>query len=244
MRLAILSDIHANGDALEAVAREIERLAPDGIRHLGDLVGYNAEPGKIVRWAMAAAVPGVMGNHDAVACGASSGRNFNPAARTAALWSAEHLSKEASAHLAALPARAAVGEDILLVHGAPSDPDRYLFTPEGAAEEFDALGEGSPRVVFFGHTHVPAAFVRREDGRVASVPPGDLVLGGEDRAFLNPGSVGQPRDRDPRASFLLYDTSLRRARWIRVPYDAGAAARKVVAAGLPRIFAARLLSGT
>ncbi len=240
-----MSDIHANADALDAVAREIARRRPDRVVHLGDLVGYNAEPERCVAWAAASGVDGVMGNHDAVVCGRSDGENFNPAAITAARWSASRVSGGSAAFLSRLPERVAIGDDILLVHGAPSDPDRYLFLPGDAEDEMAAFpAEAGPRVVFFGHTHVPAAFVRKGGGPAASAPLDGFRLARGDRAMLNPGSVGQPRDRDPRASFLIFDTGTGEASWIRVPYDVKACREKVLAAGLPRFFAARLSEGT
>lgn len=240
-----MSDIHANGEALDAVAREIARLRPDRVVHLGDLVGYNAEPDRCVAWAGSGAVDGVMGNHDAVVCGKSGGETFNPLALEAARWSAARVSAGSAAFLSRLPDRIAIGDDILLVHGAPSDPDRYLFRLEDAGEEMAAFPAGTgPRVVFFGHTHVPAAFVRKGGGAAAAAPLAGFRLEQGDRAMLNPGSVGQPRDRDPRASFLVFDTETGEASWIRVPYDVKACQAKVIAAGLPRFFAARLSEGT
>lgn len=239
-----MSDIHANGEALDAVAREIARRRPDRVVHLGDLVGYNAEPERCIAWAAENAVEGVMGNHDAVVCGKSDGENFNPPALEAARWSAARVSPGSAAFLSRLPDRSAIGEDILLVHGAPSDPDRYLFRLSDAEEEMAALARGpGRRVVFFGHTHVPAAFVRKGGGAVAAAPLAGFRLERGDQAMLNPGSVGQPRDRDPRASFLIFDTETGGASWIRVPYDVKACQAKVIAAGLPRVFAARLSEG-
>lgn len=244
MKIALLSDIHANGDALDAVLREISGRGVDRIYHLGDLVGYNAEPEKCVRWAMMHTAGGILGNHDAVACGKTGGETFNAPARTAARWSGEHLSDGSREYLRSLPDRLVVEKEILLVHGAPSDTDRYLFTLDDAAEELDGL-DGVPdvRVVFFGHTHVPAAVVRRRDGSTVSVSPGAYRLEEGERALMNPGSVGQPRDRDPNASFLVFDTRLRSASWIRVPYDIPEVQKKIVAAGLPRLFATRLPEG-
>ncbi len=245
MRLAVVSDIHSNGDALDAVAREIDRQRVDRVLHVGDLVGYNAEPDKVVRWARENAAGGVVGNHDAVVSGKTSGEFFHASALQAARWSAANVSADSLAYLSALPETLRLPGGILLVHGAPSDPDRYLFLLEDAEEEFDRLsGSSLPRVVFLGHTHVPAAFVRKKDGSTVSAPLKGLRLAEGESAMLNSGSVGQPRDRDPRSSFLVYDTEAGCASWIRVPYDVRACQRKVLAAGLPGFFAARLAAGT
>ena len=245
MKIAVLSDIHANGDALASVVRELDAIRPDRVYHLGDLVGYNAEPEECVRWAMADTAGGVSGNHDAVACGRSRGNDFHRAALQAALWSGRHVSGEAREYLAVLPARRAVEGGALLVHGSPSDPDQYVYTAGQAAGEFDALAPGEAEgPVFFGHTHLAGAFVRREDGAVEPVRPGTLVLRRGERALVNPGSVGQPRDRNPDASFVVYEPSVRKVTWVRVPYDIEAARGKVLAAGLPPVFAERLRDGT
>ena len=240
-----MSDIHSNGDALDAVAREIERQRADRVVHLGDLVGYNADPEKCVRWAREHAAAGVTGNHDAVVSGKASGLGFHGPALRAARWSAEHISPDSMEYLATLPETLELPGGILLVHGAPSDPDRYLFLLEDAEEEIKSLaGVSPPGVVFFGHTHVPAAFVRRKDGSTVSAPLAELRVGENETAMLNPGSVGQPRDRNPFSSFLIFDTNTGGASWIRVPYDVRSCQRKVVAAGLPGFFATRLADGT
>ncbi len=245
MRIAILSDLHANGDALAAVVRALARHRPDRIYHLGDLTGYNAEPESCVRWAMENTAGGVCGNHDAVACGRAKGRDFHEAARKAALWSKDHLSGGSREYLADLPPTLDAGGFALLVHGSPCDPDRYIYSIDQAMEEMEspcsAAGDGP---IFFGHTHVAGGFVRRKDGVVEHVPPGLFRLGEGERALLNPGSVGQPRDRNPNASFLVYDVSRREVEWVRVPYDIEAAREKVLAAGLPSFFADRLRDGT
>jgi predicted phosphodiesterase len=246
LKIAFLSDLHSNGDALEAAERELASRGIDRVYHLGDLVGYNAEPEKCVRWAIRRTAGGILGNHDAVACGKAGGEFFNSPALAAARWSAEHLSAEAREYLNSLPDRLVVERELLLVHGSPSDPDRYLFTLDDAVEELDALAEegSGVRVVFFGHTHVPAAVIRRRDGSTVSVAPREYRLGEGEIALLNPGSVGQPRDRNPESSFLVFDTQTRTASWIRTAYDIPACQRKVLAAGLPRFFATRLSEGT
>jgi predicted phosphodiesterase len=244
MKIAVLSDIHGNGEALDAVARELERREHDRVFHLGDLAGYNAEAEKCVRWAMERTTGGILGNHDAVASGKAGGESFNAPALIAARWSASHISDGSREYLGALPDRLVLDGGILLVHGAPSDTNRYLFTLDDAVDELDGLhGEGFPKIVFFGHTHVPAAVIRRRDGSTEAASPGGLRLREGERVLLNPGSVGQPRDRDPRASFLLFDTVSLTVAWIRVPYDIPACQRKILAAGLPRLFADRLTEG-
>jgi predicted phosphodiesterase len=244
LNVAILSDIHSNFDALAAVAAELARRRPERIYHLGDLAGYNAEPETCIRWAMENTAGGVCGNHDAVACGRTTGRNFHAAARTAAFWSRDRITPESRDYLSRLPVQLFVEGAALLVHGAPSDPGRYVFSAQQAEDELSTLfavpAEGP---IFFGHTHVAGGFARRGDGRVEPVPAGEFRLREGERALLNPGSVGQPRDHNRDASFLLFDTEARKATWIRVPYDVESARRKVLDAGLPREFADRLRDG-
>ena len=244
MNVAILSDIHANFDALSAVASELSRLRPDRTYHLGDLTGYNAQPEECVHWAMAHTAGGISGNHDAVACGRATGRNFHAAARKAAFWSRDRISRESRDHLSGLPVQRFIEGDAMLVHGAPSEPGRYVDSVEYAAQELSTLfAAASAGPIFFGHTHAAGGFVRRETGRMEPVPAREFLLRPGERALLNPGSVGQPRDRNPDASFLLYDTDAGRVTWVRVPYDVEAARRKVLDAGLPREFADRLRDG-
>ena len=243
MRIAVLSDVHANWDALFAADREIRRRGADRIFHLGDLAGYGAEPEACVRWAMENAAGGVYGNNDSVACGRASGRDFNEAARKAALWSRAHLSSESKEYLARLPSRFEVVGDAMLVHGALDDPCRYIRYADEAANEMKSpfCADGIP--VFYGHTHLPCGFVRREDGSVHSIPVEKFRIGKKERALLNPGSVGQPRDRNPDTSFLMFDTELREVEWVRAPYDVESAIKKILAAGLPEVFANRLRKG-
>ena len=245
MNVAILSDIHSNFDALSAVGAELVRRGPDRIYHLGDLAGYNAEPEACIRWAIENAAGGVCGNHDAVACGRTRGRNFHAAARKAALWSRDRISPECRDYLSRLPVQRFVEGGALLVHGAPSEPGRYVDSIGPAAQELSSLFAAvATGPIFFGHTHAAGGFVRRVDGRVDAVPAGEFRLLPGERALLNPGSVGQPRDRDRDASFLLFDTVDGKVTWVRVPYDVEAARRKVLEAGLPREFADRLRDGT
>jgi predicted phosphodiesterase len=245
LNVAILSDIHANFDALSAVGEELTRRGPDRVYHLGDLAGYNAQPEECIRWAIANTAAGVSGNHDAVACGRSAGRNFHAAARKAALWSRDRISPESRGYLSLLPVQRVIEGGALLVHGAPSEPGRYVDTVDHAAQELSTLfASAATGPIFFGHTHAAGGFVRRADGRVEPVPATQFRLQPGERALLNPGSVGQPRDRDRNASFLLFDTAGGTVAWVRVRYDVEAARRKVLEAGLPREFADRLRDGS
>jgi diadenosine tetraphosphatase ApaH/serine/threonine PP2A family protein phosphatase len=193
---------------------------------------------------MEGGVEGVEGNHDAVASGREEGAGFNAHARAAALWSRERLGEPERSFLARLPPLLSLPGGVLLCHGSPSHRDRYLLSPEEAAAELRRL-PADIRWVLAGHTHVGGAFVLSPGGAVRHHPPGaPLRLAPGERAVANPGSVGQPRDRDPRASFLLLDPDAGEARWARVPYDVERAARKVRDAGLPPFLADRLLEGT
>jgi diadenosine tetraphosphatase ApaH/serine/threonine PP2A family protein phosphatase len=148
-------------------------------------------------------------------------------------------------YLFRLPVQLSVEGGALLVHGAPSDPGRYVDTIDHAAQELSTLfASVATGPIFFGHTHAAGGFVRRTDGRVEPVSAKEFrPLPGE-RSLLNPGSVGQPRDRNRDASFLLFDTEARKVTWVRVAYDVEAARRKVLDAGLPSEFADRLRDGT
>jgi predicted phosphodiesterase len=240
VKIAILSDVHSNGEALAAVARVLAARRVDRVYHLGDLVGYNADPEACVEWADERTAGGILGNHDAVACG-KAGEFFN--SRRGPRAGRRSISPPG-------PWSTRIPPDRLVVKGAPAvhgrpRPRPFLFTLDDAVEELDALaGEPGVRVVFFGHTHVPAAVVRRRDGSTVSVTPHEYRLKEGEIALLNPGSVGQPRDRNPWSSLLLFDTQTLTASWVRTPYDIPACQRKVLDAGLPRFFATRLSEGT
>ena len=243
MKIVVLSDIHANWDALSVVIREINRRGADRIFHLGDLAGYGAEPEKCVRWAMEYTEGGVCGNHDEVACELATGEDFQEAAREAAIWSRAHLLKDSKEYLAGLSSRFYVAGDAVLVHGSLEDAGRYVYSIDQAMKDMESplCAAGVP--VFFGHTHVAGGFVRRESGYIEHVPAEKFRVGRRERVLLNPGSVGQPRDRNPDASFLLYDTDLRKVEWVRAPYDIESARQKILSAGLPTFFADRLRKG-
>ncbi len=249
---AIISDVHANLEALQAVLRRIDALGVDEVVCLGDLVGYNAHPTDVVTELRRRGVRCVQGNHDAMAASDDPPDEFNPLARGAVLWTRQALAAEHRAYLGRLPLRQPIGRRAVGVHGAPSDRDRYIITAADAAEEFDVMAAEMPGadVVFFGHTHLPVVF-REAKGRVSVVwssrsaadGSGTVRLAPEARYLVNPGGLGQPRDGLPTAPFAVYDEAAATVRFERVAYDVEACAAAVLAAGLDRRLAERLRHG-
>ena len=247
MRLAVLSDIHANLEALEAALMAVGRLGADRIVTCGDLVGYNADPNAVVERVRDLDILTIMGNHDAVACGLEEPVHFNPHARAAALWTREVLTPDNRAFLRGLPLQARVGREILIVHGSVLERDAYLFEEPDTRADFLALKDRYPRVkiAFFGHTHYPVAFSQGpKESPVEIDHEAALPLQRGHRYLVNPGSVGQPRDGDPRLCFALADLKERVVERHRVGYRAAEAARKVRKAGLPDYLARRLEEGS
>jgi diadenosine tetraphosphatase ApaH/serine/threonine PP2A family protein phosphatase len=248
VRLAILSDIHSNLEALDVALSKVERLGVDCIVSCGDWVGYNADPNPVVDRARTLGITSVMGNHDAVACGLEEPLLFNPVARAAILWTREVLSPKNREFLRGLPAQARVGDSVLLVHGSVVDRDQYLFEAQAAREDFEVLERSYPRVRlgFFGHTHYPVAFSMLCAGgyrRVETDAAVRISMENNRLYLVNGGSVGQPRDRDPRLSFVVADLGEGWIERYRIPYPVEVTARKVVDAGLPAFLARRLIAG-
>ena len=240
MRIAVISDIHSNLVALDAVLARIGSV--DALWHLGDVVGYGPEPDGVVERLIAAGALGVRGNHDAAACGGMEIDWFNPEARAAMEWTRTAISETTRAWLAALPLRRTEAS-FTLVHGSPRDPMwEYVTTAALARAGLSAI---TTEHGLHGHTHVPIAFTQ-VDGRMRTLAPraGNTVALGEGRTLLNPGSVGQPRDHDPRASYLILDLEAGTATWGRAAYDIEAVMTAMLAAGLPMRLAERLRVGT
>jgi predicted phosphodiesterase len=239
MRIAVLSDIHSNIVALEAILAHARGV--DAVWHLGDVVGYGPAPDQVVDRLADVGATGVRGNHDAAAIGGPEIEWFNPEAREAAEWTRDTISASTRAWLEALPERAEI-DDMTLVHGSPRQPLREYVTSTGIARACIAA-LATPHGLH-GHTHVPVAFTL-DDERLAVLGPSDggtLDFDGQ-RAFLNPGSVGQPRDGDPDASYLVLDMDQRRATWHRVAYDIAAVQAAMQAVRLPRRLIDRLTFG-
>jgi predicted phosphodiesterase len=239
VRIAVLSDIHSNLVALDAVLAAAGEV--DAVWHLGDVVGYGPEPDAVVARLAEIGAIGVRGNHDAAAAGGSEIDWFNPDAKAAMEWTREAISATTRDWLAALPLRR-METSFTLVHGSPRDPIWEYVTSAALARA--GLSAISTEHGLHGHTHVPIAFTM-VDGRMRTLAPraGNMVALGEGRMLLNPGSVGQPRDHDPRASYLVLDVGAGTATWGRVAYDFDAVGASMRAAGLPPRLADRLRVG-
>ena len=248
MRYLIIADMHGNWDALTTVLQDARSHGFDEVLVLGDLVGYGATPNEIVEELGRLQEPfrAIRGNHDKVVAGIDDGTNFNPTALLAARWTAEALTEENLQFVKDLPQGPVRVEDGLMIcHGSVLDEDEYLLAALDAVESLHSIQD---QVVFFGHTHIPSKFAYRdEDGSmdVAVLEGEEVVVDIEagTRYMLNPGSVGQPRDRDPRAGYMIYDTEARRAVLRRVEYPVERAQERITAADLPAILADRLSVG-
>ena len=241
MRIAVLSDIHSNLAALDAVLGSLGTV--DAVWHLGDLVGYGPEPDGVVERLRAVGAIGIKGNHDDASCGGESIERFTPDARVAAEWTRSHISEETRAYLVGLPEQLEPQKgDFTLVHGSPREPlFEYLDTASAARDNLATL---KTTYCLVGHTHVPL-IIREENGLIrARLVESESRIGLDERStFLNPGSVGQPRDGNPAASYLLIDTEAIAVTWQRVAYDIKATQTAILAAGLPPRLARRLGSG-
>jgi diadenosine tetraphosphatase ApaH/serine/threonine PP2A family protein phosphatase len=241
MRIAVVSDIHSNLPALEAVVAAVG--AVDAWWHLGDVVGYGPHPDEVVARLRALGATGVLGNHDAAALGDSIVDDFNQDAKAAARWTRSTISSETRAWLKALPE---VDEraSFTLVHGSPLDPIwEYVTSLESAEANIDAIGT---RWCLHGHTHKPKAWREATKGGpvdLIATPHGETLVLDERRMLLNPGSVGQPRDGDPRASYLILDTDAGTSRWGRVPYPIAETQAAMRAVRLPERLWLRLEIG-
>jgi diadenosine tetraphosphatase ApaH/serine/threonine PP2A family protein phosphatase len=239
MRVAVLSDIHANLVALDAVVSALGSV--DVVWHLGDVVGYGPEPDAVVERLASIGAVGVRGNHDAAAVGLIDIDWFNPDARAAMEWTRERIAEPTRAWLAALPERHVDGR-FSLVHGSPRDPmwEYVVSLPIARAN----LAELGTPFGLHGHTHLPMVWAE-QDGHVEQIAPAEgstFALDGR-RALVNPGSVGQPRDGIVTASYLVIDTAAERCSWHRVAYDVAAVQAAMTDAGLPRRLVERLSYG-
>jgi diadenosine tetraphosphatase ApaH/serine/threonine PP2A family protein phosphatase len=241
----ILSDIHANWEALEAV---LFRAAGqyDKIVCCGDLVGYGPDPNAIVDWVRSDVAVVIRGNHDKAAVGLENLEWFNPVARTAAVWTQGELTPENCEYVRQLAKGPLAVDNYQIAHGSPLDEDEYLI---GGPEVSQAFAYLDRNLTFFGHTHVQGGFaLARGRGRILRGPAPDEESAGldldPDGAYLiNPGAIGQPRDLDPRAAYALYDSESGGVEYHREQYDIATVQAKIRRAGLPDFLAERLAVG-
>lgn len=246
MRYLVLSDIHGNLPALTAVLAACPPASYDRVIVLGDLVGYGADPGAVIDRIRALAPHVVVrGNHDKAVSGLMPVETFNSHARDAALWASAQLTDAQLAYLRDLPAGPLlVDEGIEAWHGAPADEDQYLVWIDDIR---DAAAMGRRPLCLFGHTHVQGAYGSGEGRPVVTTGEGwqrtTLQVDPKDQWLINPGSVGQPRDGDPRAAYAVVDTGTHTVELLRQVYDIGEAQRRIRDAGLPDLLATRLGEG-
>ncbi len=239
-RYAIVSDVHGNLESLERVFSTI--CDEDTVVSLGDVVGYGPNPNECVAALQARCRHAVLGNHDLAATENFGVENFNHAARAAIAWTQRALDQTSREWLNALPYEMRLPE-FLLVHGAPVNYFEYILDKGTAARAFDST---DARIVFVGHTHIAEYWTLEADGTIGHKHMqhgGELKLEAEKRYIVDVGSVGQPRDLNPKASFVLYDAVAQCVTWIRYEYPIGEVQRKMREASLPAYLVERLEVG-
>lgn len=258
MRWLVYSDIHGNCEALQAVWEAAREQFDESIC-LGDIVGYGASPNEATDWVRGHTGVVIRGNHDRVCAQAEGWNEFNPTAREAAMWTHQQLRPDNRQWIAELPTGPLRRGNLLLAHGSPRNEDEYILAGYQAARLLEAE---APRIVLIGHTHLQGGWVRMASGEVRPLlPPREpsawqarpeqpfssvrqvVPLQAGCRYVINPGSVGQPRDRDWRAAFVLIEDEPARLTFVRVPYDLARARDRILEAGLPSALAFRLERG-
>lgn len=245
MRYLIFADIHGNHEAFLAVLKFIQKKKIDHYIFLGDLVGYGASPNEIIQKIQTLKpLSMIRGNHDKAVCGLDSIETFNPIAASAIHWTKERILKKNINFLCRLRTGPQFIEDtITICHGAPFDEDYYIFGEFDAAEAFDHI---KTTLCFFGHTHFPFVYSEKEnmvEGLFMEGDSNEIKLEKGARYLINPGSVGQPRDRNPRAACAIYDSEARTLKFYRLEYNIEEAQRKILAEHLPSALAERLSLG-
>lgn len=232
MKIALLSDIHGNFEALSSILTELDKHEIRTMYCLGDIVGYGASPNECVEELLRRAIPCIAGNHDKAVTGDLPLTDFSTLARFGVEWTQSHLRPDYQEYLAGLP-MTIENEQMLLVHSSPEAPEefRYVFTEEDAAESLQFL---AVQLCFIGHTHRPAIFC--DDGVSRALQRGKKFL-------VNVGSIGQPRDGDWKACCAVFDDEQYTLHYLRVEYDVASARRKILEMGLPKKLGDRLIVG-
>lgn len=241
MRMALISDIHANLEALQAVLKDIESRQVDKIHCLGDVIGYGCDPVACLELVSKHCEIKLMGNHEYAAIGVLSSESMNQHARTSMHWTVGKLGDRDISMIADFD-MTATDADCLLVHASPHEPDdwHYILSQHEAAEAFEAFDQ---KLAFHGHTHLPMIFCEAPDGKIRTIVGHDFDPDEESRYLANIGSVGQPRDNDPRASYVVYDSNEIAVRYHRVEYDIKATQAKMCRADMPSMLIERLEIG-
>ena len=244
MRYLVLSDIHSNIEAFTSVVTDARRQGFDATVALGDIVGYGASPNEVIDLLRELSpVASVRGNHDKAASGITEAESFNDIARVAALWTRDVLTPQNLAYLRGLAEGPVRIGGFLLSHGSPLDEEEYILGDLDATATFE---ESDFDLAFFGHTHFPCCFSwsgGRSHLRMATARTESIDLDPASRHLINPGSIGQPRDHNPRAAYVIYDAKRRTVEARRVTYDVGGSAARIEAAGLPEVLGQRLVLG-
>jgi diadenosine tetraphosphatase ApaH/serine/threonine PP2A family protein phosphatase len=246
MRYLVLTDIHANLEALDACVTDARARTFDRTLVLGDLVGYGGDPNAVVECVQALQPTAIVrGNHDKVACGLEQADGFNAVAKSAARWTLDVLTPANRDWLCALPEGPTIVDEVIeICHGSPFDEDAYIFDELDAVR---ALKVSTRPLCLFGHTHYPVTFELSAESfdSVASANASEshVQLKPGSKYLVNPGSVGQPRDGDPRAAYAIVDTTRHRVELFRLTYAIQEAQAKVLKAGLPEVLAQRLAVG-
>jgi predicted phosphodiesterase len=245
VRYLILSDIHSNWEALRTVLWDAQDEY-EAILCCGDLVGYGPDPNRVVEWVRENVPTVIRGNHDRACAGMDDIEWFNPVAQAGTRWTIGELTPDNTDYLRRMHPGPAIVDDFMLVHGSPLDEDEYVANVHDAANVFPYI---EAAITFFGHTHLQGGFQWAGEEPAAipfpTVPSSELrfSLAGDGVWMVNPGSVGQPRDGDPRAAYALFDSESRDLRLRRVTYDTDLVCQRVIEAGLPPTLGTRLARG-
>lgn len=241
MRIGLISDIHANLEALESVLKDLETQQVETIYCLGDVVGYGCDPIACLDLVKANCQLTLMGNHEWVALGRLSIDQLNDSAGVSILWTREQLTDRELSIISEFPLEATI-DDALLVHSSPHEPDawHYILTADAAATAFE---DSEYALCFFGHTHIPMIFSQSTVGHLRQRVGHDFMPDEAARYLINVGSVGQPRDHDPRACYVIYDSTEREVSYHRTSYDIQRTQSKMVKADAPTMLIERLAVG-
>jgi len=241
MILALISDIHANLEALEAVLADIDQRQTDKIFCLGDVIGYGCNPIECLRLVNENCHLKLLGNHEFAALGMMSEQGLNELAQESLSWTKEKIGDREVSIISDFEMDHNL-ENNYFVHSSPYEPDtwRYIFSSTEASAAFEAF---ESQVCFFGHTHIPLIFSLFPDGRLRQMVGHDFLPDSENRYLINVGSVGQPRDNDPRACYVIYDTEENEIFYHRVQYDVALTQRKMSDAKIPSYLIERLATG-